>query len=159
MDEKTRTKHGQIASIIGILINIVIAFAKMIAGAIFGIISLFADGINNFTDCGSSVISLISFKLSSKPADKEHPYGHERIEYICSMVVAFIILLIAFNVLLESIKKITAPTPITFSIWVIIALALSLGAKLFLFLYYRAVAKKINSSILNVSALCIKTNM
>ena len=153
MDGEKRNRIGKIASIIGILVNVVIALAKMAVGAFFGIISLLADGINNFTDCGSSIISLISFKLSSKPADKEHPFGHERIEYICSMVVAFIILLIASSILVESVKKILNPTEITFSLWVIFALLFSLVAKLFLFFYYRNTAKKINSQILKVSSI------
>ena len=79
-----REKMGKRAGIVGIAVNVCLAAGKMIIGALFGLISVMADGLNNLTDCGSSMISLLSFKLSSKPADKEHPYGHERIEYICS---------------------------------------------------------------------------
>ena len=75
--EKERSSRGGIASIVGILANLLLATGKIITGALFGAVSVLADGLNNLTDCGSSVISLVSFKLSSKPADKEHPYGHE----------------------------------------------------------------------------------
>ena len=97
-----RTKYGKIASLIGILANVLLSGCKIFIGTIFGIISVVADGINNLTDCGSNLISMISFKLSSKPADEEHPYGHERIEYICSLVVAFVILLVAFETCKEA---------------------------------------------------------
>ena len=163
IDNKNRTNSGNIASIVGILVNILLAGVKVLVGLIFGVISLFADGLNNFTDCGSSIISLISFKLSSKPADKEHPFGHERIEYICSIVVAFIILLIAISIAIESVNKIIAPPKASFSIWIVLALVLSVCAKLGLYFYYKTVAKKLNSSILKAAAVdsltdCISTS-
>ena len=135
-DIKTRSNQGTIASIIGILVNILLAVGKMTVGLICGVISMVADGMNNLTDCGSSAISLLSFKLSSKPADKEHPYGHERIEYVCSLSVAFLVLLIAFNTIKEAISKIIDPTRLTFSYWIIAVLVLSIVAKLGLFVYY-----------------------
>ena len=95
ISSKQRENSGKIASIVGILANLVLAGAKIVAGALFGVLSLMADGFNNLSDCGSSLMSFISFKLSNKPADKEHPFGHERIEYVLSMVVAFLILMIA----------------------------------------------------------------
>ena len=97
--EKSREQYGKIASIVGIFANIFLASCKIIVGLLFGFISVLADGLNNLSDCGSSTLSLVSFKLSSKPADKEHPYGHERIEYIFSMIVSFLILMIAFELL------------------------------------------------------------
>ena len=103
---KNREFHGTIASIVGIVTNLLLACSKIIVGLIFGVISVTADGLNNLTDCGSSIMSLISFKISSKPADKEHPYGHERIEYIASMIVSFLILLISFELAKESISSI-----------------------------------------------------
>ena len=117
MDEiNSREKKGKFTSLIGLLANVFLAVSKIVVGLIFGIISIFADGINNLTDCGSSVISFVSFKMSSKPADKEHPYGHERVEYVCSLVVSFIILIIAFELLKESILKIINPAALEFSI-------------------------------------------
>ena len=86
--EKSRESYGTIASIVGIVSNLILAIGKIAVGMLFGVISVMADGLNNLTDCGSSVMSFISFKISSKPADKEHPFGHERIEYIASMIVS-----------------------------------------------------------------------
>jgi len=157
-----RTILGEVASIVGIVVNILLAVGKMLVGALFGVISVLADGLNNLTDCGSSVVSMVSFRLSAKPADKEHPFGHERIEYICSLVVAFIILIVAFETAKESVAKILAPTEMTFSLVVIGVLAVSILAKLGLYFYYKGVSKKIDSSILEATAVdslsdCIST--
>lgn len=157
-----RTNKGKIASFVGIFANLLLAGCKIAVGAIFGVISVLADGLNNLTDCGNSVISALSFKLSSRPADKEHPFGHERIEYVFSLIVAFLVLLVAFSTAKESITKIISPTQTVFSYWVLFALLLSVVAKLGLFAYYKATAKKIDSSILKASAVdcltdCIST--
>ncbi len=161
---KNRSRLGGIASAVGIVANILIALFKIIIGSLFGVISVLADGLNNLTDCGNSIISVISFKLSSRPADKEHPYGHERIEYICSLAVAFLILLVAFDTAKESINKIISPAGTVFSFLIILALGVSILVKLALYFYYRSVAKKIDSSILKASAVdcltdCISTTV
>ncbi len=163
-DIKLREKKGKFASLVGLFANVFLAAAKIVIGLLFGVISVFADGINNLTDCGSSAISFVSFKMSSKPADKEHPYGHERIEYICSLVVSFIILLIAFELFKESILKIISPKALDFSVVIIVVLAISIAVKCLMFLYYKAVAKKINSDILNAASVdslsdCISTSI
>lgn len=163
INAKQRENYGKIASIIGILANVILAGAKIAVGFIFGVLSLMADGFNNLSDCGSSLMSLVSFKLSNKPADKEHPFGHERIEYVLSMVVAFLILMIAFELLKESIGKIVTPTDLSFSIIIVAVLGVSILAKLSLFFYNSAVAKKINSQILKATAMdslsdCISTS-
>ncbi|MBQ8372567.1 MAG: cation transporter [Clostridia bacterium] len=166
--EKTNTQNrslrGSIAGIVGIIVNILLAAGKIVVGSIFGLVSVVADGLNNLTDCASSIVSIVSFKLSSKPADKEHPYGHERIEYICSLSVAFLVLLVAFDTAREAIAKIITPENTVFSYWIIAVLGASIFAKLGLFLYYRAVAGKINSSILRASATdslmdCVSTSV
>ena len=161
---KQREKIGRNASLIGMLANIILACGKIVFGLIFGFISVVADGLNNFSDCGSCVVSMISFKMSSKPADKEHPYGHERIEYISSMVVAFVILVIAFELVKESIGKIIDPKIAEFSFVVIVVLIVSILVKCGMFLYYRAVSNKIDSDILRASATdslsdCISTSV
>lgn len=160
---KSREHHGKIASIVGIVANIFLAAGKIVVGALFGLISVMADGLNNLTDCGSSIVSLVSFKISSKPADKEHPYGHERIEYVASLAVSFVILLIAFELLKESITKIISPQAFNFSIVVIITLIVSIAVKLAMFIYYRTVAKQINSDLLKATSIdslsdCISTS-
>ena len=161
---KVREKKGIVASVVGFFANILLAGLKIVIGLLFGVISVFADGINNLTDCGSSALSFLSFKMSSKPADKEHPYGHERIEYICSLVVSFVVLLIAFELLKESVLKIINPETLEFSIVIIIALVVSIIVKCLMFLYYRAVSKKINSDILKAASIdslsdCISTSI
>ena len=157
-----RNKKGNIASFVGIAVNLMLAVIKMLVGLIFGVVSVLADGLNNLTDCGNSIISAVSFKLSSRPADKEHPFGHERIEYICSMVVAFLILIVAFDTAKESVNKIINPTKSVFSLWIVGALAFSVLAKLCLYFYYTKTAKSIQSSMLKASAVdclsdCIST--
>lgn len=164
MTNESRVLKGKIASIVGIFLNIFLALSKIVIGIISGFVSVMADGFNNLSDCGSSVVSLISFKMSSKPADKEHPFGHERVEYIFSMIVAFIILIIAFELAKESITKIVSPQKISFSIIVIATLLVSILVKSVMFTYYKMVAKKIDSEILKAAAIdslfdCITTTL
>jgi len=153
ISQEKRNRKGKIASLIGIIVNLLLAGGKITLGVITGAISVLADGLNNLTDCGSSVISNISFRLSSRPADKEHPYGHERIEYVCSMAVAFIILLVAFETAKESITKIISPETLNFSIIAIVVLGCSVLAKIGLFLYYKHTAKLIDSDILKAASI------
>lgn len=158
----SRERKGKIASIVGILANIFLAGAKIAVGFIFGFISVLADGLNNLSDSGSSLVSFVSFKLSSKPADKEHPYGHERIEYVASMIVSFLILLISFELLTESISKIINPESLEFSYIIVLVLALSIVVKFAMFFFYRSVANKINSDILKATSVdsisdCVST--
>ena len=151
-EQKTRSRAGKIASAVGIFVNLILAVAKMSVGAIFGIISIVADGLNNLTDCASSLLSLLSFKLSRKPADKEHPFGHERIEYVFSMVVAFIILFVSFETAKESFNKILFPEGAEFSYVALLILIGSIFVKCTLYLYYRRTAKRINSQMLSAAA-------
>lgn len=162
--EKTRSAAGSFTAFIGIIVNVLLAAGKMAVGLIFGFVSVLADGLNNLTDCGSSAVSLVSFRLSAKPADKEHPFGHERTEYVCSLIVAFVILLVAFETVKESVAKILGATATEFSIWAVAVLGASILAKCGLYLYYSRVAKKINSTILRASAVdslsdCISTSV
>ena len=162
ISEKQREHYGKVASIVGILANIVLALSKIIVGAVFGVLSILADGLNNLTDCGSSVMSFVSFKIANKPADKEHPFGHQRIEYIFSMAVAFLILMIAFELLKESITKIISPSAINFSFLIVGVLVFSILVKFCLYFYNSKVSKKINSQILKATAVdclsdCIST--
>ena len=147
-----RQKYGTMTSIVGIVINFLLFVGKFLIGTFFGSVAISADAINNLSDAGSSFISLISFKISSKPADREHPFGHARIEYIASMVVGAIVLLIGFDLLKESFLKIFAPSDMDKSYIVIIVLVLSILSKLWLGLFYRNVAKKINSELLRAAS-------
>ncbi len=144
---------GKLASIVSILCNVLLSVAKILVGVLFGIISVLADGLNNLTDCGSNIISLISFKLSNKPADKEHPYGHQRLEYIASMVVGFIVLLLAMEVATESINKIITPQTSQLSTWTIVALGVSILIKLWMFVFNRRLGNKYNAELLKATAV------
>ena len=163
-DIAQNTRYGKLVSIVGIIVNALLAVAKILVGSLFGLISVVADGLNNLTDCGSSVVSLVSFHLSMKPADKEHPYGHERIEYVCSMVVAFMVLLVAFDTAKEALSKIITPTETVFTYWIVVVLTASILVKLSLHVVYKRYSKRINSPILEATATdcltdCISTSV
>ena len=153
-DTDVRRRYGTLSSIVGIILNLILASGKYIVGYVFGAISLMADGINNLSDAGSQAVSLISFKISSKPADKEHPFGHARFEYIASMVVSFLILHIGFNTIVDSVKKIfDSEAQTKFSWIIIIVLGISVLVKIWLCLFNRKIAKKIDSSMLRATAM------
>ena len=103
---QVRQKYGNLASIFGIISNFFICVLKLIFGLLFNLISLIADGFNNLSDAGSSLVSLIGFKLSIKPADKDHPYGHARIEYIAGLAVSIIISILGVQLITNSISGI-----------------------------------------------------
>ena len=151
--ELSREKIGKISSIVGILANVILSVCKIVVGIVSGFISILADGLNNLSDCGSSAVAYVSFKMSSKPADKEHPYGHERIEYISSMAVAFVILIIAFELAKESIMNIISPKALEFSVIAVVVLAVSILVKVLMFVFNKAMAKKINSDLLKATAI------
>ena len=149
-----RRAYGTLASIVGIILNMTIAVGKIIIGFLFGAISLEADGINNLSDAGAQIISFISFKIAAKPADKDHPFGHARIEYVASMIVSFFVLLIGWNLLTSSVEKIFNPDAVTKkpSIVVIIVLAISIIVKLWLCVFNRRLAKKIDSTVMKATS-------
>ncbi len=151
-DPAVRRAYGTLGSTVGILANLLLSVIKLIAGTVSGSISVTADGVNNLSDAGSQVISLISFKISSKPADRDHPFGHARMEYVASMVVSFLILLVGFELFKESVTQILTPTPVDFSTPVLIILALSVAVKLWLCLFNRKLAKTINSSVMRATS-------
>ena len=162
--ELNRDYLGKKASIIGLFANLCLAIGKIFVGALSGLISVTADGLNNLSDCGCSAVSFASFKMSSKPADKEHPYGHERIEYISSMVVSFFILVIAYELISESISKIVNPLNFEFSLIVLLTLIASIFVKFCMYFYYKSTAKKIDSELLKATAIdslsdCISTSV
>lgn len=148
-----REKHGRQSGIIGIFVNIALFLSKGAVGLIFGSVSILADAINNLSDVASSVIILISFKLSAKPADKEHPFGHARAEYIAASYVGAAILFICFELAKSSVKKIINPAPTQFSALVLWVLAFSILAKIFLYRFNLHYSKKIDSTALRATAV------
>lgn len=143
---KVRESYGTLGSVTGIIVNLLLAVSKYIAGIISGSISVTADAINNLSDAGSSIISLIGVKFSAKPADRDHPYGHGRIEYMSALGVAVLVFLMGIELLKSSIEKIINPVPVKFSAISLIILLVSIAAKLWLGLFNKKLGKKINSA-------------
>ena len=121
---EVRRSYGTLASVVGIIVNMVLAAGKIIVGTLFGAISIAGDGINNLSDAGSQIISFISFKMAAKPADRDHPFGHGRMEYLSGLAVAMLILLMGFEMFKTSFQKIRFPEPIVFS-WVSVGVLLA----------------------------------
>ena len=151
-DPAVRLRCGMATSIIGIVVNLFLAAFKLVAGILSGAISITADAVNNLSDAGSQVVSLITFKISAKPADREHPFGYARIEYVASMIVSFLILFVSVSLFSESVQKILNPTETDYGVLVMVILAVSVLAKLWLFFFGRSVGKKLNSDVIRASA-------
>ena len=147
-----RTDYGKFAGWVGIFSNIFLFVIKFLAGALTKSISITADSINNLSDAGSSIVSLIGFKLAGKPADEEHPYGHGRYEYISALTVAAIIMVIGIELLKTSISKIISPTLVKTSFISISILVISILIKLWLSIFNKKIGKKINSQTLLATA-------
>lgn len=147
-----REAHGQLAGFIGIFCNILLFVTKVAVGLVFKSVAITADAVNNLSDAMSSVITTVCFKLSNKPADEEHPYGHRRIEYIAAMLVSIIILFIGYELLRSSAAKIIHPTATLFGAPVVFVLCFSVAVKLFMSKMFTYIAQKINSSVLKATA-------
>lgn len=144
-DPKVRERYGKFAGIVGIISNVLLCMAKILVGALSGSIAIIADSLNNLTDASSSVITLVGFKLASLPEDKEHPYGHARIEYISGMIVSMLIVLVGAELIKSSADKILHPAPVQFSWTIVIVLALSIAVKIWQALFNIHIGKKIDS--------------
>lgn len=140
-----RDAYGKLAGIVGIMSNALLCVMKIAIGLISGSIAIIADGVNNLADGGSSVITLLGFKLASMPEDEDHPYGHARYEYLSGLVVSFIIILVGFELLKSSIDKILNPTPLEFSWTVVLVLVLAILIKIWQAVFNISAGKKIDS--------------
>lgn len=152
-DPAVRRAYGTLASAVGIILNIVLAVFKLIAGTLSGSISVTADAVNNLSDAGSQIISLISFKISAKPADRDHPFGHARMEYVASMIVSFIILTIGIELFKSSLDKVIHPERTELATLPVIILVVSIAIKLWIAVFNRKISKKINSTIMKATAV------
>ena len=165
MTMKNKTMHagkGALTSAIGIVCNVLLATAKITVGLVFGLVSVIADGFNNLSDCGSSAVTLVAFRISEKPADKEHPYGHRRAEYIAALVTGFFVLFFAAELVRESIDKILSNVLPETSWIVYLVLAISVAVKAGMFVFYRIMARNLQSDSLKAAAIdslcdCIAT--
>ena len=147
-DLKVRANYGKFAGLVGILTNLLLSALKFIAGLLFHSIAVVADAVNNLSDSASSIITLVGFKLAEKPADAEHPFGHERIEYISGMIVSFVILALGFQLGQESVLKIISPEPAEISFLTVVVLCISILIKLWQCLLYRSMGQAISSEAL-----------
>ncbi len=148
----SRKKYVMVCSIVGIISNVFLSICKILCGALFFSISILGDGINNLSDSGSSIITLIGFKMSEKPADREHPFGHARLEYISGFIISFVILFVAGQLFLSSFDKIINPIEFELTILSVIVLVFSMAIKFWLYLFNRQIGNTINSkAIIGVS--------
>ena len=148
-----RLRYGMLCGAVGIGFNILLFIGKIITGTLTGSIGITADAFNNLSDAGSSAITLVGFRLSDTKADKEHPFGHGRFEYISGLIVSMAILLMGFELGKTSIEKIITPEPVTFSYLAIGVLICSILVKLYMFFYNRGIGKKIDSAAMRATAM------
>lgn len=151
--KEERLRIGYMGSIVGVVVNVILAIIKLIIGYMISSISVIADGFNNVTDSASSIITLVGFKLSSMPPDKEHPYGHGRVEYISALIVAFLVMLVGFQFIISSVKKIMNPVAIEFQLIPFLILAVSIISKIWLAHFNKKVGREINSKSLVASGV------
>lgn len=152
-DANVRTSIGKLSGIVGIFSNLFLFVIKFVIGTIVHSVSIQADGVNNLTDAGSNIISILSFHLANKPADKDHPFGHERTETIASLFVGILILVLGFETAKESISKVIHPGSIDFRIASVIILLISIIVKFWMYAYNKKFSKTYDSSLLEATAL------
>lgn len=152
-DPAIRRRIGCLGSMTGIVMNIVLFCGKLLAGVIAGSISVMADAFNNLSDAGSSLITLVGFRVAGRPADREHPFGHGRMEYVSGLIISFVILMMGFELGKSSVSKIIHPEDMVLSRLALVILIVSVAAKLWMFLFNRKLGKYINSQTLRATAL------
>lgn len=152
-DLSVRRAYGVLCSITGIALNILLFAGKYVAGIVSGSIAVTADAFNNLSDAGSSMITLIGFKFAGKKADKDHPFGHGRIEYISGFIVSVLIIVMGFELGKSSVMKIISPEPVDAGLLTVVILASSICVKIYMGIYNRKIGKKINSSAMRAAAM------
>lgn len=151
-DPEVRRKYGVLCGSVGIGLNLLLFLAKFFAGTISGSIAITADAFNNLSDAGSSLVTIVGFKLAGQKPDPSHPFGHGRMEYLSGLAVSVLILLMGFELLQSSVDKIRAPEPIEFSWLSVVILLLGIAGKLYMSYYNRSVGNKINSAAMKATA-------
>lgn len=140
-DPRVRAAYGNLASVVGMVCNILLCLGKFVVGTLFGSIAITADALNNLSDASSNIVSLVGFKLAAKAPDAEHPYGHARFEYLAGLVVSVTILGIGFSLLKESVTKVLHPTPVQFGWLTVAVLGVSILVKLWMSGFNRAIGR------------------
>ncbi|MCI1209337.1 MAG: cation diffusion facilitator family transporter [Treponema sp.] len=151
-DNTVREQYGILTGALGIGLNIFLFLLKLFAGLITKSVAVTADAVNNLSDAGSSLLTIIGFKLSSKKPDREHPFGHGRFEYITGLVVSIFILLMGIELFKSSVKSIIHPQPVTKNLLTIFILIISIGIKIYMYFYNHSTAKKIASAAMDATA-------
>ncbi len=152
-NKDVRNSYGKLSGIVGIIANVFLSVCKIFCGIIFSSMSIMADGLNNLSDATSSVVTFIGFKLSGRPADKEHPFGHARMEYVSALAVSFFIVIVGFELLRTSVGKIINPVPTVFSTISVVVLIISALVKLWLYFFNKKMGKLISSNTLEATAI------
>ena len=144
-DAEVREKYGLLGSVVGIVVNIILSAAKYTIGVISKSVSITADAINNLADAASCIVTLVSFKMAARKPDKEHPFGHGRIEYIAALAVGFLVELMGYELIKSSVEKIRNPEPVEFSVPAVAVLAVSILGKVWLYLFNKKLGNRIQS--------------
>ena len=147
-----RMLYGKLSGWVGIICNFLLFTGKFIAGSVSGSVSIMADAVNNLSDASSSIISLLGFKLSSRPADEEHPFGHGRYEYLSGLMVSVLIMVIGVELLKSSFEKILHPAPVEFNILIAVILIASILIKLWMAFFNQKMGELIHSQTLIATA-------
>ena len=151
-DAAVRRAWGVLCSALGIGLNLLLFAAKLLAGLLSGSIAIVADAFNNLSDAGSSIITLLGFRLAAKKPDRDHPFGHGRLEYVSGLAVAMLILLMAFELGKSSFEKILHPAPIETGWLTVGILAASILVKFYMYFYNRRVGEKLGSATMRATA-------
>ncbi|MBQ9765526.1 MAG: cation transporter [Lachnospiraceae bacterium] len=151
-EPRVRTAYGVLVSVVGIILNVLLFGVKLAAGLLIKSIAVIADSFNNLSDAASSVISFVGVKMAEKPADKEHPFGHGRMEYIAAFIVAFLVIEVGFSFFKSSIEKIISPEAIEFSLISVIILAISIGIKAWIGFFNSRIGKAVDSKVMRATA-------
>lgn len=147
-----RSRYGTLSGAVGIFLNLLLFLGKLLAGMISGSIAITADALNNLSDAGSSIVTLAGFRMAGRKPDLEHPFGHGRIEYISGLIVAFVILMMGYELLTSSIDKIRFPEAISFSVLPSVILCVSILVKLWMSVFNKTLAQKIHSAAMEAAA-------
>lgn len=150
---KIRQSYGVLCGVVGILLNVLLFLGKFFAGLISNSIAITADAFNNLSDAGSSFVTMIGFKLAGAKPDPEHPFGHGRMEYVSGLVVSAAILLMAYELIRDSVSKILHPEETEFSVLVVVILAVSIAVKLYMVYYNRRIGEQIDSAAMKATAM------